>query len=65
MSEPSKHQHHITLNHIADVTKVQEALEKIYGEGNFEATWSDAAVDVVTEKEEPKNLLGKLLEHGC
>ncbi|WZH45451.1 uncharacterized protein QYS62_006510 [Fusarium acuminatum] len=65
MSEPVKHLHHISLDHITDVTKVEEVLKEIYGEGNFEATWTDAAVNVETDKEEPVNLVGALQEHGC
>jgi hypothetical protein len=57
--------HHISLDHITDVTKVEEVLKEIYGEGNFEATWTDAAVNVETDKEEPVNLVGALQEHGC
>ncbi|KAM0221161.1 hypothetical protein ACHAQD_005514 [Fusarium lateritium] len=56
MSEPVTHLHHISLDHITDVTKVEEVLKEIYGEGNFEVTWSDAAVNVETDKEEPVDL---------
>ncbi|CEI61612.1 hypothetical protein FVEN_g12958 [Fusarium venenatum] len=65
MSEPVTHQHHIPLRHITDPAKVQEVLEKIYGAGNFEATWSEGAIDVMAEQEKPQNLLGKLQEEGC
>jgi hypothetical protein len=65
MSEPVTHQHHIPLPYITDPARVQEVLEKIYGAGNLEVTRSEGALDVVTEQEEPQNLLGKLQEVEC
>jgi hypothetical protein len=65
MSETVKHLHHISLNHITDVTEVEEVLKEMHGEGNFEVTWSIGAVNIETVKEEPVDLVGALQEHGC